>query len=218
MSFLSGDRMSDLNQVLASLELKLSENGEEKIQDAEIASLLGQILACMDKTLSAPFKQWLTSRNNRLRNPTKKGLEEFEAPETSRQDELASPPKQVMSNVPVGGDVEKNDSKDAPSKTDRTKGQKVKVKSEEERMASALKRYKEFKKGKDQKSRKKMKLAQTSSGEDESSEDDVDTTRTSAAQRGDLQLQKRKVKEVGSALKKWKQLKEQMNNSQNSQK
>ena len=209
-SFLSGDRMSDLNQQLASLEMKLNGKSEDEVQESEIASYLGQILACLDKTLAAPFKQWMTNRNNRLRNPTRRGLEEFDRPEVGRQDEPGKPLDQEMSSVSVGGGDEKKD-----SSSGQNKDQKVKVRTEAERMASTLKRYKEFKKGRDQKTRKKMKMTQSSSGDSDSSDDEVDVTRTSAAQRGDLQLQKKKVKEVGSALKKWNKLKDQMNNSQN---
>ena len=158
--------MSDVNQQLASLEMKLNGKSEDEIQETEIASYLGQILACLDKSLAAPFKQWMTNRNNRLRNPTKRGLEEFDQPEMGRQNEPEKPLDQEMSSVSVGGGED-----NASSSADQTKDQKVKVRTEAERMASTLKRYKEFKKGKDQKTRKKMKLAQSSSGESDSSDD-----------------------------------------------
>ena len=158
--------MSDVNQQLASLEMKLNGKSEDEVQETEIASYLGQILACLDKSLATPFKQWMTNRNNRLRNPTKRGLEEFDQPEMGRQNEPGKPLDQEMSSVSVGGGED-----NTGSSADQTKDQKVKVRTEAERMASTLKRYKEFKKGRDQKTRKKMKLTQSSSGESDSSDD-----------------------------------------------
>ena len=69
-----------------------------------------------------------------------------------------------------------------------------------------------MKSGRDSKARKKMKLDKVDTDNDESSDSEVDSTRTSGAQRGDLRLQKEKIKETENAVKKWRQLKNQIKN------
>ena len=212
-----GDRMSKSNQILSSFEMKLNGKKEDEIQDEEIGEYLGKILATMDSSLDQPFKDWIATRNARLRDPTVKTSEEFELPEISRRQEGQ---EQVMSNTKVPTAGEKNEPdvaeggetapKDNP--TEKSKPDRMAEKSQNERISNALKRYKQMKSGRDLKMRKKMKPEKDDTEEDGSSDSDIDNTRTSGAQRGDLRLQKEKIKETEMAVKKWRILKGQIKN------
>ena len=113
----------------------------------------------------------------------------------------------MISNTKSTGESQNEETTAQKEDSSTQKGSK----SKQERMSLTLKRYKEFKKGRDTQIRKKMKLSNAGSSDDNSSESDIDSTRTSGAQRGNLRLQKEKIKEVGNSIKKWRAMKNRIN-------
>ena len=212
-----GDRMSESNQILSSFEMKINGKGDDEMEDGEIAEYLGRILAAMDSSLDQPFKDWIATRNAQMKDPTVRTSEEFEQPEIGRrqQQQVISKTKVVTqkeTNELVSDDGAQAKSNEKPAEKTKPE-EKTAEKSQNERIAKALKRYKQMKSGRDSKARKKMKLDKVDTdNSDESSDSEVDSTRTSGAQRGDLRLQKEKIKETENAVKKWRQLKNQIKN------
>ena len=208
-SFLVGDRMSTSNQILSSFVMKIKGKRDDEIQDGEIAEYIGKILAELDPSLNVPFKNWMAERHQKERNPIVKSADEFEQPEIGRRSE----PAQVISNTNVDENIPKEKGKrtfEEPAQPPVQNEEPVRE-SRNERMAKALKRYKQMRSGQGLKIRKKMKLEDDDSSAP-SSDSDVDTTRTSGTQRADMRLQKEKVKETESAVKKWKRIKNKIKN------
>lgn len=209
-SFMVGDRMSRSNQILSSFVMKIKGKQDDEIQNGEVAEYIGQVLAEMDSSLDTPFKNWVAERYQQARNPTVKSSEEFEKPEVSRR----TGPEQIISDTKMdekenGGESGRKFEEPPPPEV--TQMEETPVESRNERMAKALKRYKQMKSGQSLKIRKKMKLNKGDSS-DQSSDSDTDTTRTSGTQRADFRLQKTKIKEAESAVKKWNKIKKNISN------
>lgn len=204
-----GDRMSNSNQILSSFVMKIKGKEDDEIQNGEIAEYIGRILSEMDSSLDIPFKNWIAEQHQKVRDPIVKSSSEFEKPELGRR----AGPEQVISNTKMEEtEMEEKGKRTFEEPTPPAVQNEDTVReSRNERMAKALKRYKQMRSGQGLKIRKKMKLNGDDSTE-HSSDSDVDVTRTSGTQRADLRLQKEKIKETESAVKKWKRIKNKIKN------
>ena len=148
--------MSNSNQILSSFVMKIKGKEDDEIQNGEIAEYIGRILSEMDSSLDIPFKNWIAEQHQKVRDPVVKSSSEFEKPELGRREG----PEQVISNTKVEEtEVEKEGKRTFEEPTPPAVQNEDTVReSRNERMAKALKRYKQMRSGQGLKIRKKMKL------------------------------------------------------------